>query len=388
MASQDVIDSAERISIEPVRTRRQLREFITLPRRLYDGMPGYVAPLDLERRHLLDPKKSPFFSHGIAAYWIARRRGKAIGRISAQIDHAAVGEDADTLGMFGCLDAIDDAELVRALLATAEGWLRERGRRRVRGPFLLSINGEPGLLVEGQQEPPVTLLAWHPPYLDGLVRQAGYERAQRLLCFTLDLKRYQGQGLEKLAEIRSRAGITIRNLRRSDIAADMELGRQIFNDAWRQNWGFTPATETDAAALTAQFRHFLYPDGVFFVEVHGVPAAFILGAPNLIDLTADLGPAPGPLGWIKLLLRIWRQPARTFRLALIGIASKHQNTVLGGAIATIAFNEMLRAARARGVEKAVFGWIVESNRPTLQAIRNTGSRQDRVYSVYEKHLVE
>src|SRR6202049_2705818 len=99
--------------IEPVRTRKALTEFIRLPRRLYQRMPGYVAPLDVERRELIDPKKSPFFTHGEAAFWIARRDGRAIGRISAQID--SLGEEA--IGLFGCFDAVDDPEVVARLLA-------------------------------------------------------------------------------------------------------------------------------------------------------------------------------------------------------------------------------------------------------------------------------
>ena len=157
-------------SIERVRTQAQLGRFVTLPRLLYDGMLGYVAPLDHERYQLLDPRKSPFFTHGHAVYWIASRDGRRVGRISAQIDLAAEAPDAGAIGMFGCLDAIDDREVVAALFGTAEDWLRRHGRRIARGPFLLSINGETGLLIEGQTRPPMTLMPWHPPYLADRVR--------------------------------------------------------------------------------------------------------------------------------------------------------------------------------------------------------------------------
>jgi hypothetical protein len=172
-------------SIECVRTRAQLGRFVTLPRLLYDGMPGYVAPLDHERYQLLDPRKSPFFTHGYAAYWVASRNGKPVGRISAQIDLAAEGPDAAAIGMFGCLDAIDDRDVVAALLGTAEDWLRRHGRRIARGPFLLSINGETGLLIEGQTRPPMTLMPWHPPYLADLVRAAGYALAMMVRGYDL-----------------------------------------------------------------------------------------------------------------------------------------------------------------------------------------------------------
>ena len=77
------------ISLDRVATKRQLAEFIALPRRLYGGMAGFVAPLDHERRQLLDPERSSFHTHGESAYWIARRGDAPVGRISAQIDHLA-----------------------------------------------------------------------------------------------------------------------------------------------------------------------------------------------------------------------------------------------------------------------------------------------------------
>src|SRR3546814_7514303 len=62
------------------------------------------------------------------------------------------------------LEAEDDLEVFAALLGAAEGWLRERGMRRVRGPFNLSINEECGLLVEGFEHPPSMLMSHARPY--------------------------------------------------------------------------------------------------------------------------------------------------------------------------------------------------------------------------------
>src|SRR3712207_1243432 len=106
------------LTIEPISGRRGLKEFAALPRRLYRGLPGYVPPLDLERLELLDPAQGPFFSHGTAQYFIARRGGEALGRISAQIDPAA----PPGLAAFGCLDLADDPEIAARLVEAAEAW--------------------------------------------------------------------------------------------------------------------------------------------------------------------------------------------------------------------------------------------------------------------------
>lgn len=375
------------VTIDRVRTRAELTDFITLPRRLYDGLAGFVAPLDHERRQLLDPRKSAFFSHGTACYWIARRGGTAVGRVSAQIDLASDAPNAGDIGLFGCLDSIDDGDVVAVLLRCAENWLRERGRRVVRGPFLLSINGEPGLLVDGQLEPPVTLLGWHPTYLGRHLHDAGYGMATRLFCYRLKTEDFALDGqLEELARARARAEITVRPLRIDSLESEMELGRRIFNDGWRQNWAFTPATESDVADMVRQFRPFLFPDSGFFIDIQGEPAAFVLSIPNIFEITADLGPRPGPLGWIRFISRIWRQQYRGFRLVLIGITSKYQHSVVGGLISTVAFEEVRQRMRARQVDEVIAGWIVEQNLAAKRAIESLGFRYARTYNLYEKTL--
>jgi GNAT superfamily N-acetyltransferase len=377
------------LTIELVRTRAQLHRFIILPRQLYQGMSGYVPPLDQERRELLEPKKNPFFTHGHAAYWIASRRGRLVGRISAQIDLLAIGPAPSEIGLFGCLDTIDDGEVVAELLRTAESWLRERSRRLIRGPFLLSINGEPGLLIDGHAEPPVTLLPWHPPYLEKHLRKANYVQATRLFCYLLD---FTGspfhERVRRLGEIRAHHAITIRNFRLDHLDADSETGRQIVNDGWRRNWGFTPVSESDVLGLLQNFRPFLFPDSGFFVEHLGEPAAFVLSIPNLFEITADLGGSPSLVGWLKLLFRVWRQRYRCFRVVLIGMASRYHGTVLGARISAAALEELRRRMRRRGVDTLVAGWVVESNKPMIRVIESLGFRYSRTYGLYEKPLVE
>ncbi len=376
------------LTIDRVRTRAQLTRFIRLPRQLYQGMPGYTPPLDYERRQMLDPRRSAFFTHGEATYWIASRDGRPAGRISAQIDFAADGPDAGRTGLFGCLDAADDSECVAALLRTAESWLHERGRRTVRGPFVLSINSESGLLVDGQLQPPVTLLPWHPPYLDRHVRAAGYDAAQLLYTFACKREDFAfDRRLEQLAQIRSRAAITVHDLH-PGIPGEIEIARRIFNDGWQRNWGFTPATPTDVRALAHQFKPFLFPDTAFFIAIGGEPVAFMIGIPNVFEITGDLGPAPSIVGWAKLLFRIYRQRYRCFRIILLGMLSRYQSSALGAAIATVMFDEVRQRLHARHADECVLGWVVDSNHLPLKAVGDLGFRQTQTYSVYERCLVE
>ncbi|WP_315768898.1 MULTISPECIES: hypothetical protein [unclassified Bradyrhizobium] len=376
------------LTVEQVHTRAQLHDFIVLPRVIYNGMPGFVAPLDYERRQMLDPRHNSFFTHGQAAYWIAMRNGRPQGRISAQIDHAAVGPEAADIGLFGCLDAIDDGDVVNALFVAAEAWLRQQRRKVARGPFLLSINGESGLLLEGQQEPPMTLFPWHPDYLDGRVRDAGYALVRSLLCFQYNRMDVGTESrFERFSSMRRHAGITTRDIHLDALEADMELARQIFNDGWQDNWGFTPTTQSDVHALTAQFKPMLFSDAGFFIEVDGEPAAFMLAIPNLFDVAAGLGPAPSLVGWLKLLIRIRRAKYRSFRIVLLGMASKYRSSALRAAIAAVMVEELWKRGSTLGIDRAIAGWVLDDN-PLAQSLTRIGLRQSHTYGVYEKSIVD
>ena len=104
------------VTIDAVESQAALKEFMQLPVRLYARFASYVPPLTMERRGFLDPAKGPFFRHGKAKYWIARRNGEPVGRISAQIDYSQPHDAFGGAGLFGCLDAVDDPAVVRGLL--------------------------------------------------------------------------------------------------------------------------------------------------------------------------------------------------------------------------------------------------------------------------------
>ena len=101
-----------------------LKAFIDLPKRLYAGHKGYIPHLDAERREAFTPGKNPLFGHVEVQFFLARRGGRVVGRIAAQVDRAYLERYADGTGHFGCLAAEDDPAIFAALFEAAETWLR------------------------------------------------------------------------------------------------------------------------------------------------------------------------------------------------------------------------------------------------------------------------
>ncbi|MFT8244690.1 dATP pyrophosphohydrolase [Roseomonas sp. BN140053] len=372
----------------PVRGRLALDRFIRLPSRLQAADPAWVPPLRMERRDALSREKNPYFEHAEAAYWIARRDGRDVGRISAQEDRLAPPDaDGTRPGHFGLLAAEDDPAVLRALLDTAENWLRARGLRRVLGPFSLSINEETGLLVDGFDTPPMLMMPHDAPHLGPRLEALGYAKARDVLAYRFDPREELPRGARAALARGVPAGVVLRPLRLAEYRG--EIGRivAIFNDAWSGNWGFTPLTAAELDHMATQMRPLIHERLVWIAEVHGEAAAFIVCLPNLNEAIRDLGGRLLPFGWARLLWRLrWRLP-RTARVPLMGVRRAHASGVLGAMLPFLLIEALRREAALRGLHAVELSWILEDNAPMRRMIEALGAQAYKTYRIYEKALV-
>src|SRR5271156_5684806 len=128
------------IEIVQVADKATLHRFIRVPFLVHKNDKMWVPPLISEREEAFDPAKNELVRRSEVRFWIARRDGRDVGRISAQIDPLAQKEGTDPTGQFGALSAVDDPDVFTALFETAEAFLLSHGVRHVQGPFTLSIN--------------------------------------------------------------------------------------------------------------------------------------------------------------------------------------------------------------------------------------------------------
>jgi hypothetical protein len=375
--------------ILPVQNKADLDRFIRVPWRIYRDDPQWVPPLVFERRQHLDPKSNPFFGHAEVQLWLALRDGEPVGRISAQVDRAALAQHEDATGHFGFLEAEDDAETFAALLGTAEAWLGERGMRRVRGPFSLSINDESGLLVEGFDRPPALMMGHARPYYGGRLEQQGYVKIRDLIAYDYDLTRvdYVPPAARRLVDrLAKRPDVTIRSLRKSQLSQDLKAVLAVFNDAWSNNWGFIPFSEVEIAKIAKDMKPLIRDDFVCIVEIDGEPAAFALALPDLNQAIADLDGALLPFGWAKLLYRLKAGKINRVRMPLMGVRKKHQNGALGAALAYTVVEKVHEGVRRAGFLGAELSWVLEDNLPARNLIETGGAKAYKTYRIYEKAL--
>lgn len=378
------------VEISEAKSRGDMNLFIRLPRLIYKGMAGFEAPLDHERRQLIAPPAAPFLKAGEVAWWVAWRDGRPVGRVSAQIPFEPL-RDARTgtaIGYFGCLDAVDDATVVKALLDQAAVWLAERGCGVAQGPFTLSINGETGLLVEGQARGGMIMLPWHPDYLAGHVERAGFDQVKDVVSYTYRLATkapFVDWLMERPLE-EAFDNITVRGLDMKRLGSDMEIIRDIYNDAWRDNWGFLPVSRDEARALEKATRDLQVADNGVIVERDGRPVAAALLLPNLFEIIGGFDGRLLPFNWIKLLIRMARKPYRSVRILLFGIRPSESEKPHGPLLSAMILRAFLKRAPRYRLEEFDLGWVLDHRSEIRNMLDRTGATVTRRHRIYQRTL--
>ncbi|SNS19811.1 hypothetical protein SAMN06295912_102225 [Sphingomonas laterariae] len=380
------------IAINPVATAADRKAFVELPWRLYANDPHWVPPLKDEVRGLINPKKNPWFGHAEAAFMLARRDGRVTGRISAQIDKLVLAMPeiqggGPGVGHWGMFEA-EDAETAAALIAAAEGWLRDRGMTRAMGPYSLSIWDEPGLLVKGHDHAPTVMMGHHRPDYQAWIEAAGYDGVRDLATYDLDITQEFPVLVQRIVASGERnARINIRKVDKSRFDEEAALLLGILNDAWSDNWGFVPLTDAEIAYAGKKLKPIVFEDLIRVAEVDGEPVAFMMTLPDLNELTRDLNGDLFPFGWAKLLWRLRKPQVRTMRVPLMGVVKRMQATRLASQLAFMMIEYIRRDAVTRyGATRGEIGWILEDNQGMKSIAETIDSRVNKLYRIYEKAL--
>ncbi len=381
-----------KIDFTPVTDKRTRREFVDISYRLNASDPNWVAPLRMEAIELVTPGKNPFFEHATVRQVIARENGRAVGRISAHIDHLALAQPAEQgmgpgTGNWGLLEA-EDEEIAHALITHAEEWLRGQGMTRVLAPLSMSVWEEPGQLTKGHDHPPTVMMGHQPArYADWIV-SAGYQPAKRLQTYELDITKDFPPLIQRIvAAGEKNARIRIRKVDKSKFDQEARLILDILNDAWSDNWGFVPFTEKEIEYAGKKFKPIVFEDLIMVAEYDGEPVAFMMTLPDLNEAVAPLKGSLLPFGWAKLLLWLRKPKVRTMRVPLMGVRKRLQSSRMASQLAFMMIETIRREAlKHYGATRGEIGWILEDNQGMVAIAEAIDSHVNREYVIYDKAL--
>jgi GNAT superfamily N-acetyltransferase len=372
------------IEISKVRSRADRDAFIKVPWRIYQSDPAWVPPLIIERKEFLNREKHPFYRHGDAALFLARRDGEIVGRIMASDDSNYNALHQSNVGCFGLFDCIDDREVAAALFESAANWLRARGRSEVMGPIDYSTNYVCGLLIDGFQHPPMLLTAHNPPYYAGLIEACGFTKIKDWFAWWFDDFPEPAQRLRKIAAARAgKFRVSIRPINLRDANAEAQRIRTVYNQAWEKNWGFVPFSEAEADHLIKEMKPLVVSEGVLLAEVGNKPVGFLIGLP---DINAALRHINGrltwfglPIGLIKLLY--YQRKVHTGRLVALGVIKEYRRA----GVAELLVLQFMEEAFKRGFSGEL-SMTLEDNVMINRFIESMGASKYKTYRIYSRPL--
>jgi hypothetical protein len=375
------------LTIRPVEDAADRKAFVDLAYDLNRGDPNWVPPLKTEVHGLLDPRTNPWFEHAEARLFLAERDGKPVGRISAQVDRLVQEHMGPGTGQWGMFEAAD-AEVAGELIHRAEAWLRGRDMTRSMGPFSLSIWDEPGLLIKGHDHPPMVMMGHNRAEYEAWVEAAGYVKAKDLYTYDLDVTSPFPPIAHRLVEMGEKnSRIRIRQVDKKRFEQEAALLLGILNDAWSDNWGYVPLTESEIAYAGKKLKPIVLEDMILVAEYDGAPVAFMMALPDINQFIRDLDGSLFPFGWAKLLWRLRRMRPDGGRVPLMGVVSRLHASRLASQLAFMMIEYIRRAGTAHyGISRAEVGWVLEDNGPMISIAEAIESNINRIYRIYEKPL--
>ena len=375
------------IEITKVASNTDRDAFIKMPWKIYANDPVWVPPLVIERKEFLDREKHPFFEHGKAEFFLARREGEVVGRIAASDDPKYNELHGSNVGCFGMFESIDDPEVASALFEAAAKWLRDLGRDEIMGPIDYSTNYLCGLLVDGFQHPPMLLTAHNPPYYSRLIAGWGLAKVMDFFGWWFAEPANAAARLRKLAgALKKRPEkVTVRQINLRDIAGEATKIRAIYNQAWAKNWGFVPFSEKEFAYMTKEMKPLLLPDLVWLAEIGGEPVGFILCVPDinvaLKKINGRLTTFGLPIGLAKLLY--YKSRLKTCRLVALGVVPKYRRH----GIAEMLVLHIIEEAMLKRGFIGECSLILENNVMMNRFLEAIGAEKYKTYRIYRRSLV-
>ncbi len=374
------------IEIKAIEGKRERRDFLTFPWRIYGNDPLWVPPLLSEREKVIDPQRGLFFKDGRAELLIAWQDGIPAGTICLAEDRNATRVKGFSECMFGFVECIEDYDVFKAMFAFAEGWARSQGMRSLYGPYNLDREDSRGVLIEGRDRPPAILCGHHPPYYQIFFERYGFEKNGEdglAYAIDIDLNNPKVQRLRRLADqVRKRnPNFTVRGANIQDF--DNEIDRILFlqNEGLKHFPDYMPYTRTDIESMILPLIELVDMELVLFAEVDGKPAGFFPGVPNFNEVLIHLNGLRDPWDYLRYLKYKNLKP-KCLAIKSAVVPPEYRDT----GVAILLFDEMAKRAAQRGYQWADLSLTGESNVDTWPLAHHMGAQIYKRYRFYKKVL--
>ena len=355
------------VEVKEVKTRREFKKFVKFPTELYKDNPNYIPPFELDEFNLTNPKKNASFEDSEAAYFLAYRDGKVVGRIAGIICHLYNKKNNTKRARFGRFDLIDDEEVANALFAAAENWARSKGMEDIHGPLGFNDLEREGLLTYGFDKKGVYIGSYNADYYEKHVVNNGYEPDARWVEWRITMPKAVDEKVARMSGIiQRRYGFYEKKFKSAKEVVD-KYGKKFFallDECYADLYGTIPFSEKLVEQTIGMFKLILNTDYISIIlDKDGEMAGFGVAFPSIADALQKSRGRYLPFGWLRLLHAI-KHP-KQLELALIAVKPKYQRM---GVTAIIINNITERVIKSGKITACDTGCQLETNVSVINAL--------------------
>lgn len=366
-------------NIIEIKSKNDLLKFIEFPLQLYKNdvfySPQLIKDLKVHFSH-----KNPFFKHAQVKFYLALKDGKTVGRIASIIDRRHIMLHNERAGFFGFFECIDDEDVSNELLQKVCSNLKDSGMDIMRGPMNFSTNEDCGFLIEGFDSAPMLMTPYNPEYYNRFMDAFGMSKAKDLYAFICDVPDELPEKVLRVASLSEKRGISARTINKNAFFEDMNIFKEVYNSAWKDNWGFIPISDEELIYSAKRLQPIAQPDMTIIAEKDGEPVGFLGIIPDYNMVLRRLKGRLNPLTILKALY--YSTKITQTRLLLLGVKEEFRNR----GVEALLLREGFKGVKKLKYKKVEFSWILQDNIHTIRLVEIAGGQLYKRYRIYEKGI--
>ena len=374
------------IAIIKVDTKALRKEFVEFQYSLYRDCKQFVPPFKIDIYTMMNEKKHPFYDHSISEFFLAKRDGKVVGKLSMLINRPFNEYHGTKDSEFYLFDCIDDQEVANALFDLATRWTLDHGMNRIVGPKGYGPLDGYGIQVEGfEHRQMMNMMNYNYPYYQRLVENYGFVKEVDFVSSYAKFSEFiLPEKVKKAIEIsKKRGSLTVKSFKtKKEILAWKDKLRDAYNKSFLKNWEYYPLSDRELKFVVDNAIGFVIPEIVkFILDKDGETVGFVLPFP---DASAAMQKNKGKLGPIEIL-RLMRELKRTEWLDFNGIGILPEFQGMGGNALLMEALESAARSQPRFVH-AELTQVAETATQMRKDLANLGVRFYKNHRVYKKEL--
>jgi hypothetical protein len=373
------------IEIIEVTSKQQYRAFFQFPFDLYRNCPQWVPTITKEEMDIFDPQKNAVFEHAMARLFLAKKKGKIVGRIAAMINWIEVEKLQKTKVRFGWYDTIDDLEISQKLIETVEAVAIAEGMNYIEGPMGFSNMDKAGLLVHGYEHMNTMITWYHYPYQKIHLERLGLKKQSEWIEFKIDIydAKDSPEKVKKFARvIKARYKLkTLAFKTTKDVEPHVDKMFELLNQTYNKLQSFVPIQQHQIEVYKKKYLPYVHPDFIkCVVDENDEMIGFAITMPSFTKALKRINGKMFPFGFYHL----WRALRKNNRASfyLIGIKESYQSK----GVTAIIFQDIQEMFNKRGITEVETNPELEENKAIQSMWKNYKHELHKRRRTYRKDI--